>query len=259
MTRQFSIRATAPGAATTIASLPLSFAQTTARPDVVLIDGSEDWLEQVCSGARAGARAAVVIEPTTFQSGRSAPIPVVVDTAYAGNPSISAIRQHVSAVETGALLEVRAIMPTTVSAEQALRSLLSVIRATTDEVLVVPAVPINTAHGFTVQGTLSDGREALITLTKTNALPERVTVRVVGARTTVEAAIPAASVARPAVITVSEPDGAIQLPTLWETSHRAALRRVREVLVGADVGDDLSVFAADAELAHQLLKPAQTT
>ena len=110
-----------------------------------------------------------------------------------------------------------------------------------------------------MQGGLADGRPVLVTTTVTDAVPESATIRIVDAHTVFEAWLPAAGAARPALVVVTGPHGATRLPTLWETSHRAALRRARDILRGEGTGDDLTAFVSDAALVQRLLHTAEPT
>ena len=248
------------GAAATLASLPLSFTTTHSRAEVVLIDGAEGWPERVADAAREGARVVVVLEPTAPGDHEPVAIPTILDQPYAGNPALPAIAENVALADVAGLLEIRAIASVGSSRETVLRSLLSLLRAAAGRQLEGGEAVVTASDGLIVRGSLGDGRPVLITSTVTDALPECATIRLVAARSTFEATLPTANAARPARVVRFDENGARRWPELWETSHRVAVRRARDLLRGDtdDRGDDLAEFAADAELAHRLLTTTQS-
>ena len=76
----------------------------------------------------------------------------------------------------------------------------------------------------------------------------------------VEIAIPHPETARPAEVVITDEAGVRTLPTLWESSHRAAWRRAHLLLQAGDPGTDLSDFADDqAVLGHALSELAEAS
>jgi hypothetical protein len=65
--------------------------------------------------------------------------------------------------------------------------------------------------------------------------------------------LPDPSNARPAVLVHTTSTGATTTPTIWETSHRAAWRRLHAAVTGARLTNDLADLRADLMIAGQAL------
>lgn len=278
----------------TLAALPLSFAPTsvrrghdgdrdrdggrgdTTRADVVVIDGAPGWASHVAD--LEAARVVIVVEPEmplladafgrpaedssrdgtdaspVAESHMSLPIPVVADRAYAGNPAVAGLAPAIGASSVRSLLELRATVPVDDGPAAALLPLLALARTASGRGVASAHVTLRTARTLVVQGALADGRPVLIHVIASNAVPPEALLRIVDASTSVTASLPSPVAARPAIVTVSAPDGAVRLPTIWQTSHRAAWQRARDVADGEQQGDSLADIRDDAELAARLLK-----
>ena len=65
--------------------------------------------------------------------------------------------------------------------------------------------------------------------------------------------LPDPGTARPAVLVNTTSTGATTTPTIWETSHRAAWRRLHATVSGARLTNDLADLRADLILTGQIL------
>jgi len=244
----------------TLASLPISFASVDVADtvDVAIIDGNEGWPARVEDAFAEGARVVVLIEPASGESIGHSPGPVIVDRVYAGNPAVAALSGVLADFSPSALLEIRATVATGAEMRSRLCGLLALSRASTNEELVDAEVVAHSLGGLVIRARQANGRPVLLTITVTDAVPEAVSLRVIGTAAAVEATIPAANAARPALVTVSDGHGRRQLPTLYETSHRAALRRARDIVRSGAGGDDLKAVGADGALAGRLMNSTAT-
>ncbi|GAB3397753.1 hypothetical protein GCM10027568_33820 [Humibacter soli] len=239
----------------TLASLPISFESVDLADtvDVVIVDGNDGWAVRVEDAFARGARVVVLIEPTSGESIGHNPGPVIVDRVYAGNPAVAGLPGVLADLSPSALLEIRATVKVGAHLGASLHGLLALARTSTNAELIDAQVVARSRGGLVVRGRQANGRPVLLTVTVTDAVPEGVSLRVIDAHAAVEAEIPSASTARPAIVTVADEFGRRQLPTLYETSHRAALRRARDVIHRIGNGDDLSAVCADATLADRLI------
>jgi hypothetical protein len=234
-----------------LASLPVSLVPAPANPtdpaaDLVAIDGEADWTDQVARAGSSGARGAVVVSPGPGSV--HSPIPVVLDREFAGRPGVDTVRPTVQDAGPAALLEIRStIAPDTAPVDVVLEQL-ALVRTVLGNALTTARVVRNSSHGHVVRGRSADGREVLLTAERTTATDPVVTVRVVGAGSSVSVTIPRSRTARPVEAVVTDASGARLLPTHWESSHRAAWRRLRDAVLGGTTPTDLSDHAADAAL-----------
>ncbi|WP_022901175.1 hypothetical protein [Humibacter albus] len=236
----------------TLAALPRSFAPATdvEHADVVVIDGASGWTDRLPQGG--SAHVVIVVEPGMPVLARL-PLPVVADRAYAGNPVVETLSAPIDGVGVHALLELRATVPVADGPDSGLLPLLALARAATGRGVVSAHVTLRTARTLVAQGALDGGRPVLIHVVATNAERPEAVLRVVDASTSLTVSLPSSVAARPAIVTVSSPAGATQWPTVWETSHRAAWQRARDVVDGRRQGDALADIHADAETAQRLL------
>jgi hypothetical protein len=235
-----------------VASLPVSLAFGDADTDLVALRAAE-----LVDGLPA-ARGVLVVAPepgASLPSATASPVAVVVDRGAAGHPAVEDIAAAVGATGPDALLEVRATAAPGADVATVVLEALAVVRAA-DAAFSGGRVIRSGTHGATVRGTTAHGRPVLVDVVLTAARPAAVAVRAIGPAAAVEALIPSAAAARPALVTVSDADGARTLPTRWETAHRAAARRLRDAVLSgtassgtapddlAELRDDLAALTA---------------
>lgn len=241
-----------------IASLPVSLAWATDRADVAAVSGTEGWAGRASRAFATGARGVMVVEPIAESTRALVALqatadgrPVVIDRALAGHPGLVDARAAVSTVEEGALLEVRLVVPETSAPAVALLEQLALVRAVGSPLASGRRLQSH-ARGFSVRGTLADGRPALLSATASTVLPTSARIRLVGARTEVSIEITGGRAARPLRATLTTADGTTQLPTRFETAHRGNWRRLHDAVAADTPPSDLDDLVEDLALAASL-------
>ncbi|WP_432563068.1 hypothetical protein [Kineococcus sp. SYSU DK003] len=252
-----------------LASFPVSLAP--AHPpedaDLVALDGGEDWPKRL---ATTRARGAVVVCPTVSSTvvptsagqGADPGFPVVIDRPHAGRPGLADLRSAVQATGADALLEVRTTAAPGNDAADLVLEQFAVARAVTGSGVAAARVLSHGPRGLLVRAVLHDGRQALFGADLTTALAPLVTVRILGATSSVSVAIPDSATARPAHAVVTDDSGARLLPTSWESSHRASWRRLHAAVADGTATTDLADHAQDCavlvEAIPELLPPTSS-
>jgi hypothetical protein len=238
-----------------LASLPISYQHggKSAAEDVTVVGGCSGWPGAVAGAVRAGARAVIVIapEPADLSPLRSPDCTgslIVIDSRWASNPAVaSAGAAFRSAVTAGTRFECRVLVGTARSLPAVLLDQLSLVRA-----LLAPATELRilhrSEHGF-VGEALAAGISVDLSATRTEAVPEQASARLLTAEGAVHLLIPDGGTARPALLTVTGPDGAVLAPTIYESGHRAALRRLHRLLVTDGRSTDIDDLEADITTA----------
>lgn len=237
-----------PSMAATLASLPLSFAAATELAELVVVDGGEGWSERIA--AAGPVRAAIVVEPRA--TGDPGGVPIVIDRSLAGNPVMPAIAARLADIDTAALLEVRISAGVDAELRDILTEAIALSRAVTGSALAELRSLDRGHRGATLRGRDASGRPVLLSVTLSDSVVPSARVRAIAQERSLDAHLPARGAARPARLTVSGPEGAMLLPTLYETAHRAAWRRTLRVLRGEEPGDQADDIRADLELVDSL-------
>jgi hypothetical protein len=113
------------------------------------------------------------------------------------------------------------------------------------------------SNGFFATARAADLSVSL-SVVRSSALARQASVRLLTDDGGVEMIIPDPSTARPAEVMITNGDGLQLLPTVWESSHRAAWRRARTLLDSRTTAPDLAMFAEDQSVlsdAVHLLEP----
>ena len=248
----------------TVASLPATFApaaknlQSTA--DVLVVAGEPGWTDEARRAVAAGARGIVVANPVPEDTRElaaaadAAGTAVVLDLRWASNPALVAegdgpdARDAVrSALGTASLLDsVATTAPGTDPRRllgEHLAALLAVI-GTFDDVSLLRS----DATGYTVAGRLANGAPFTAQGVLTAARPAGVDIRLYTADGGVAVQVPDPDAAWPAEVRVTGAHGELLLPTLYESAHRSAWRRLKDHLGAGTRPDDLAGFARLTDL-----------
>ncbi|MCL2795001.1 MAG: hypothetical protein FWD85_06810 [Microbacteriaceae bacterium] len=229
-----------------IASLPVSLAPARLpRVELIALSGSsEDWPTRLAVVAREGARGVTVVAPTRPADAGPDRIPVVVDYEYASNPAVPGAARAASKIGA-ALLEIRATAVREVTERALLLDLFALARRLGGSPVASSRVVLESDAFLAIRGRLADGRPLLVNVSRTSARTPGAEARMLGADAGLTASFPAPSAARPARVVISDFDGARTLPTLYETSHRATWRRLRDLVHAGGTATDLADLAAD--------------
>ncbi len=234
-----------------VAALPVSLHPASDRADLVGISGEDGWPEAAADAIASGARGVLVVDPVAadvdalIERAAAAGVPVVLDSPWAGNPAVEGAAAAFAAQhDPDSFAETRVDAPVASDLELVLLNQLSLVRAA-----IGPVTRIRFAHrnarGYDALADLANGVTAGLSAVLSDSLPHAASLRVLRSETAVELAIPAPVTAAPAHVTVSGPDGATLLPTLWETAHRAAWRRLHRLVQAGETAEDLAGFASD--------------
>jgi hypothetical protein len=241
-----------------VASLPVSLHPSDdGAAALVAIAGDGGWAERAIAAISSGARGVMVISPSPAdvaalsERANAQGVPVVIDTEWAHNPAVAASAPHfASHNDENSLLEARVNAPAGADLDQVLLAQLALIRAAVDPVVRLAYARRN-EHGYDALAQLAGGAQATLTAILTNAIPASATLRIIKPRHAVALGLPGAGTAAPGKVTVSGPQGATLLPTLWESAHRAAWRRLHDLVEAGQTCDDLGAFAEDAALVTE--------
>lgn len=236
-----------------LASLPESlrpFGDGPEPADLVAVAGGPGWTARSVEALADGVRGVLVIDPVSEDvtrlrdDARRYSVPVVVARPYAGNPAIAVVAPYFAGAEWPELLEARLVVPVGADLAHALLDQLALVTAAAGALERVRTL-VWTGHGYVLHGDRAGGRRAVLTAVATSAVPPSAALRQLGAAGAVRLEVPAPLSARPALATVTRPDGRTLLPTLWETSHRAAWRRLRDLVAAVEQATDLSDLDRD--------------
>ncbi|MGZ0152885.1 hypothetical protein ACXJJ3_37910 [Kribbella sp. WER1] len=231
----------------TLATLPVSI----PRPaDVSLVDGASDWPAEVRRALRSGSTAVVVVHPRIAEFADLLSAPVLVDSPWASNPVIDSAAQAFRVAE-GNRMECRVLTPPGSDLTTALLHELALVRALRNPVRRLTVLHLS-GHVLYAQGSTDDGVHVGLSVVRTAAVPASANVQMPTPDGSVELWIPAGDTARPARLTVVSPDGAVLTPTVYETGHRATLRRLHDT-APADRLTDLNHLYDDVQVASAAL------
>ena len=215
----------------TLATLPLSFPEPTG---VVFVDGDPSWPAKLLRAMRSGATAGIVLvrpAPVEFAEllGAEPSTPVVIDSPWVSNPTTGLAAQAFGSVATSSCrVECRVVVEPGADFATALLDQMVLIRTVLGQVtqLRIRHVSERALHA----DGLTDTSVAIdFTIVGTAGLPSSANLRLLTPEGSVELLIPSTDTAQPARLTTVGPAGAVLAPTHYETSHRASLRRLREL------------------------------
>lgn len=248
----------------TVASLPATFGpapesrQGTA--DVLVVAGGPGWTTEALHAVAAGARGVVVANPAPEDTTElaaavdAAGTAVVLDLRWASNPALVAegsapdARDAVrSALGSASLLDSVATAAPGTDPQRLLGEHLAALLAVSGPLDGVSLLRSD-ATGYTVAGRLANGAPFTAQGVLTAARPAAVDIRLYTADGGVAVHVPDPDAAWPAEVRVTGPHGELLLPTLYESAHRFAWRRLKDHLSAGTRPDDLAGFARLTDL-----------
>jgi hypothetical protein len=248
----------------TVASLPETFGpapenqQGTA--DVLVVAGGPGWTDEARRAVAAGPRGIVVANPVPEDTRElaaeadDAGTAVVLDLRWASNPALVAegsepdAREAVrSALGTASLLDSVATAAPGTDPRRLLGEHLAVLLAVSGPLDGVSLLRSDAA-GYTVAGRLANGAPFAAQGVLSAAGPAGVDIRLYTADGGVAVQVPDPDAAWPAEVRVTGVHGELLLPTLYESAHRSAWRRLKNHLGAGTRPDDLAGFARLTDL-----------
>jgi hypothetical protein len=239
-----------------VASLPVSLTHAADRAgaDVVAIAGDVNWPARAVGAIEEGARAVLIVRPVDAdttglaRTAREKSVVVVIDTPWAGNPVMTEARVRFrAAARSGGSLELRLVVPTNDVLQLALVDGLQLTRAVLGEVADVRPLTW-TRHGLHAEGRVGDVLVDLA-IVGSDATRPHASVRLLAVNQAVELQLPDCRSARPAQLMTVTGDGAASAPTLFESAHRAAWRRLLHHVNTGTPTEDLAHWQVDTATA----------
>jgi hypothetical protein len=197
----------------------------------------------------------VIVDPTPVRPDEvpdAASVPVVVDYRFSGNPALAEAADAFGRWPAFAMIEVAAVVADDGELEGALIDQLAALRRVGQPAARLTRLTWGRS-GYYLTGSTAEGSPVLLSAHVTSGAPPSLRVRGLTHDRVVELALPDPGTARPAVLVSTTGAGALTAPTLWETSHRAAWRRLHAAVSGAEPTHDLAELRADLAVASQVL------
>jgi hypothetical protein len=251
---------TAGDVAPVVASLPVSFvaAPQGERAEVGAIEGGPGWPGRVTEALARKTRGLLVVGPTPVppdEVPESPMVPVVVDYRFSGHPALAEAADAFGRWPVFAMIEVAAVVPDDRDLEAALVDQLAALRRVGQPATGLTRLTWGRS-GYYVSGSTAGGSPLLLSAHVTSGAPPSLRLRGLTHDRAVELTLPDPGTARPAILVSTTGAGALTAPTLWETSHRAAWRRLHAAVTGDEPTHDLADLRTDlAAASHVLAAP----
>ena len=250
-----------------LASLPVSLRPAARQPgDLVAVSGTHGWATRAVAAITQGASGLMVVNPVIdvvdelIEVAAAHATPVVIDRPFSSNPAIDqAPSWPARSADPYAVVE--SAITTSVATDLVRLALdqLSLIRRVATAVHSADPI-VWDGSGYVLQGRLTDGRRTILTATITRAVDRSAWLRILGGTGAVELTVPDPATARAAHVTITTPHGATLLPTLFETAHRSAWRRLyRMASEASGRSSELEDLRADMKIAAGWSTPQTQT
>ena len=237
-------------AVATLASLPESFRRTDDAGDVVVVAGGEGWAGRATDAARAGARALLVLDPgpaayADLAALADAGTPVVLDVPWRHDEAVRRVAPRIHRLAApGALFEARATVASTDDLDGAARALALTAQALLGSPLTELAPLARTPDHLMLTGRTASGVIALVSAVVTAHAHACATFRLVVGDRAAHVTLPAPGTAAPGRASVTDAAGREDLPVVFESGHRTAMRLARDAAHGRCVPDDVADLRA---------------
>ncbi|NUT71520.1 hypothetical protein [Pseudarthrobacter sp. C4D7] len=249
-----------------VASLPATFGPAPAggAADIAVIAGGAGWTAEAVRAVRSGSRGVLVVDPVPEETAQladaaqAAGAAVVLDLHWASSPALvgndgapdarSAVR---GALGTASLLDSVATAAPGTDVRQLLARHLAAVLAVCGQLQGAGVIRSN-ATGYAVSATLANGAPFTAQGVLTAARPAGVAIHLYTADGGVDVRVPDPDAAWPAEVRVTGAQGELLLPTLYESAHRAAWRRLKNHLSAGTRPEDLAGFARLTDLSATL-------
>ncbi|OUE24156.1 hypothetical protein [Clavibacter michiganensis] len=242
-----------------LASLPESFRRTDDAGEVVVVDGGDGWVGRATAAARSGARALLVLDPgpavdADLAELAAAGAPVVLDVPWRHDEAVRRVAPRIHRLAApGALFEARATVADTADLADATRALALTTQALVGSPLTELAPLAGTPDHLMLTGSTASGVHVVVSAVVTAQGHGCATFRLVVGDRAAHVTLPAPGTAAPGRASVTDAAGREDLPVVFESGHRTAMRLARDAAHGRCVPDDVadlrSLLAAAPALA----------
>jgi hypothetical protein len=261
-TRQVTIEtADSPWGAQVVSTLPMSFSPTTRDADVRVVDGGPGWTKRAAEAA-TGARAIVVVDPIGGDAGAvrsldDTGVPVVLAEAWAGSPAVlNAVTAWAEAISEAMTIDVHILAKPSASTAELLLRAFRVLRRLGQPVSTIESL-LSPSGGLAGLGRAENG--ASIVLFGAWSAIDELHVDVLEPGSSTQLVLYPPENARPSESIHATAQGAVRLPTVYETAHREAFRVAHRLASRGKRSNALKGFAADLELVDTALALAKNT
>ncbi|MBP2456874.1 hypothetical protein [Clavibacter michiganensis] len=237
-------------AVATLASLPESFRRTDDAGDVVVVAGGDGWAGRATEAARAGARALLVLDPGPAADADLAALadagtPVVLDVPWRHDEAVRRVAPRIHRLAApGALFEARATVASTDDLDGAARALALTTQALVGSPLTELAPLARTPDHLMLTGRTASGVIVVVSAVVTAHAHACATFRLVVGDRAAHVTLPAPGTAAPGRASVTDAAGREDLPVVFESGHRTAMRLARDAAHGRCVPDDVADLRA---------------
>jgi hypothetical protein len=236
------------------ASLPLSFTLANGPSDVALVGGEPGWVERALQRIAAGG-IVIVRDPSPVASssvdvlvGEAGDQMVLAET-FAGNPALSQLVERCDdLLSTASTIRMHALGA---DVGTGLLEQIRVLGALGWHSIELIDAQIAPSVGLVTGRCTRRGRTALARLqVSVTSSPRWLCLRAYSADGALKVDLPDAITARPARVEAVTPEGALILPTIYETAHRATMRAIAGE---HPLAPQMASFRADLETLESML------
>ena len=240
-------------AAATLASLPESFRRADDAADagdVVVLDGGSGWPARAVAAAAEGARSVLVLDPGAADDAALADViatgvPVVLDVPWLHAEAVRRVAPRIHRFAApGALLEARAAVAGTADLRGAARALALTAGTLLGSPVTELAPVVATPHHLLLAGPSASGVHVAVSAVVAGHDHGRSTFRILVGDRAAHVVLPAPGSASPGRASVTDPAGREDLPVVFESGHRTALRIARDAAHGRCAPDDVADLRA---------------
>ncbi|WP_382309426.1 hypothetical protein [Herbiconiux sp. UC225_62] len=239
----------AASAAAALATLPLSYTEGGDDAEVVVIAGSDGWVERVRAAATRGARGVIVTDPLPEAEAidLAADPPdcfVVLAEPWASSPALrSTAEQFGAPISRAHLVDARAVEP--VSGRSLRTVLFSQLRAVQNLGMEIASLSIAAESSSSILGVgrSVSGTRVVLSAARTDVGDGTLDILLVGRDETIRVELPNSTTARPGRAVLTSAIAAVEVPTTWETAHRSSWLALRDAFATGVQPGHVETFA----------------
>ncbi|GAA4428600.1 hypothetical protein GCM10023169_29890 [Georgenia halophila] len=234
-------------ASTVVASLPLSLEWAHKDADVLVLGGSGGWTRRAATAmGSSSTQAAVIVSPSPTPPYEVRKLrmaaggtPVLIDNDYMSDPAVQTLWSW--RPDGPGLLECTVAAPLNTDPYAGLLDAALFLGTAFGALPLVSSAIVERDRIAVAGGLCLAGVRGVASLRVilTDSLEPSLCVSWVSATNHLRATLYPSETARPALVHLSDDDGETLLPTLYESGHRASVRRLLKALDAGGATDDL--------------------